>query len=158
MELHDIIFEYIDRQLCHSQFNYDYHIKNKYFLICITSSLIDPGNKGIYQNGKIWIHRFNLNKPNVSYMEEIVLVLHEYGHHISLNRGDKVSVTEVGFIYKSNTLDNPRKIILKEELNAWKHAILTIKRLPVSWFNKIKIAANIFRYAPKFFSSYLKIK
>jgi hypothetical protein len=149
-KIHNKIYQYIDPQTCNPNWDYDAWVKQqtgKLPLIHISFANENSGGrlllpkkdrgKFIFPNVWIVVHRSDLMKPNSSYLDEICTVLHEYGHYISMQKGDpKNQVTEVG---SSLLIDRSlqKSLWYDEECNAWKYAFFTIRKLPIHNLYKI---------------------
>lgn len=103
--------------------------------IVFHSSVIKPEYIGAYFGNKlIVIHRFNLLKPNNSYTQDLVFILHEYGHHKLKIPDTLLSKTGYRYFHKQSKL-----IVFKEEVFAWAIAFKTILLLPLKWYKKLYI-------------------
>ena len=163
---HTDIFHFVDQKLCYSGYDYNrYRQKNngKYFKIRFSTGSLEKGEIFVCyedERGKYWgngnriaIYRKQKDKPHKSYVDEIATLLHEYGHHISLTNGiakEDCIITEKNYIYGiGKTIYNDRSVVLREEINAWKHAISNVFNIPVSNIIKIIILIYVCLVAPK---------
>src|ERR1700674_1788390 len=92
--LHSLIFRFVDRELCYPPFQSSYKLDgDNYYLILIKNGSVSGGK--YFPSGRIEITR----PVKISYINEISLILHELGHHYSLQKGiDKT--TQVCYIYE----------------------------------------------------------
>lgn len=102
---------------------------------------------------RIFIHRVINHIPNESFLDEVMSILHEYGHHISLFKGKYPDITEVGYSYNVEEIVQGELTIL-EEVNAWRYAIITIWELPISELDKMIICSSMFHRASTDLYSY----
>lgn len=74
----------------------------------------------------IYISRQNPTKPDVSYLRETVILLHEFGHHQNiLVKNKNHCLTKTGYIYYVKD-EYQIKQLLKEEFMAWINAFKTL--------------------------------
>ena len=102
-------------------------LKNRLPMFQVNRGLFCPPNEVI-------IHRYDLAKPNTSYVDEILTVLHEYGHYTSYKKEKDPTKTEVGYVYEE-VYDV--KLRLREETNAWKYGFITLWELSIPLLTKI---------------------
>lgn len=133
------IYTYIDLKMCPNEFLHQFRDEA---LNTRSNVLIKEGSgwwynpkypgcwDGFVQNKKI----IYTNIDNA--IDSICYLIHEYGHHLSLENGDKRIITECKYDYDKQDESgedckdkNPRYILLLEELNAWKYAIVTLQEI-----------------------------
>lgn len=97
---------------------------------------------------RIWVHRKYCNSPDISYLDEIISLLHEYGHFLSLhyseNSNNYISEKDYDYNLIAGLIqkDQPKQTFL-EEINAWKYAFLTIRSLPILLTDKFHIGLEL---------------
>lgn len=110
---------------------------------------VKHANTGLFfSNTKdIAIYRENNCYPQLSFQFEIIILLHEYGHLLSLNLGNAYDISQVGYRYVKNFAETYRFILFLEELNAWRLALYTLFKLPIKSLEKALLLPYFVRYS-----------
>lgn len=119
-------------------------LKNRMPMFRASRGLFCPPNDVI-------IHRYDIAKPNMSYVDEICTVLHEYGHYISYTKEKDPNKSEVGYVYEK-VYDV--KLRFKEEANAWRYGFITLWKFSLPFLTKVLLTWFCFWSAIEALSSY----
>lgn len=138
---HRFIFNYINSKMSKNI--------NIYFGHETSFISVDRPNTGLFfsHTKDIAIYRKNKILPQLSFQFEIIILLHEYGHLLSLNLGNAYDTTQVGYRYVKGFSETYRFVLFLEELNAWKLALFTLLKLPIKPLEKFLLLPYFIRYS-----------
>jgi hypothetical protein len=124
-----------------SEYNY-YRLEGLYNISYHNSEEMKATLAQFYPGNHIKIFRSNYTVPEISFLNEIILLLHEYGHYVSLHNGNSIELSEVGYSYNKSDYSQ-RSLVIEEEFKAWEHGLKIINQLPCSFEEKeiIKFSA-----------------
>lgn len=133
--------------------------------VYLENRVITPEEEASYtpmkECGVIRIHRYNPKYPNISYVIDTIVMLHEFGHHknVLVFDDDGKSQSRTGFQYKKHK-NEQHFYLLKEELFAWINAfkyLWTVKNIKsLSIYYKILLTIIMLCISIERFSTYIK--
>lgn len=138
---HRFIFNYINSKM---NKNINIYFGNENSIISV-----DRPNTGLFfsDTKDIAIYRKHSYLPQLSFQFEIIILLHEYGHLLSLINGNNYDTSQVGYRYVKKFAETYKLILFIEELNAWRLAFAIFLKLPIKLLEKFLLFFYFVKYS-----------